>query len=154
MSRYLGHRYKMVLWRKKKKESLNQNSSKPYICVYPLALLQCEQFTEVFSIKVYEKLPDHKSYCVSVLVTQSCLSLCDPTDCSRLGSSVHGILQARMLEWVAISFSRGSSWPRYWTWVSYIAGLQHCNRLFTDWATREDFTSVKSFLPLSYLMCK
>ena len=46
----------------------------------------------------------HKSVCVYVLVTQSCPTLCDPTDCSPPGSSVHGILQARILEWVAISF--------------------------------------------------
>ena len=44
-----------------------------------------------------------------VLVTQSCLTLCDSMDCNPLGSSVHGILQARTLEWVAIPFSRGSS---------------------------------------------
>ena len=42
-------------------------------------------------------------------VAQSCLTLCDPIDCSLLGSSVHGIFQARILEWVAISFSRRSS---------------------------------------------
>ena len=53
-------------------------------------------------------------------------------DCSPPGSSVHGILQARILEWVAISFSRGSSQPRDWTWVSCIAG-----RCFILWATRE-----------------
>ena len=47
-----------------------------------------------------------------VLVIQSCLTLCDPMDYSLPGSSVHGILQARILEWVAISFSKGSSWPR------------------------------------------
>ena len=47
--------------------------------------------------------------CVSVLVAQSCPTLRDPKDCSPPGSSVHGILQARILEWVAISFSRGSS---------------------------------------------
>ena len=47
-----------------------------------------------------------------LLVIQSCLTLCDPMDCSLLGSSVHGILQARILEWVAISYSRGSSQPR------------------------------------------
>ena len=46
------------------------------------------------------------------LVAQSCLTLCDPMGCSPPGSSVHGILQARILEWVAISFSRGSSRPR------------------------------------------
>ena len=50
--------------------------------------------------------------CVCVLVTQSCLTLCDPVDCSPPGSSVHGILQARILEWVAISSSMGSSQPR------------------------------------------
>ena len=44
-------------------------------------------------------------------VTQSCLTLWDPVDCSPPGSSIHGILQARILEWVAISFSKGSSWP-------------------------------------------
>ena len=47
-----------------------------------------------------------------MLVTQSCPTLCDPMDCSPPGSSVHGILQARILEWVATSFSRGSSRPR------------------------------------------
>ena len=45
-------------------------------------------------------------------VAQSCLTLCDPMECSLPGSSVHGIFQARVLEWVAISFSRGSSQPR------------------------------------------
>ena len=44
--------------------------------------------------------------------TQSCLTLCDPMNCNLPGSSVHGTFQARILEWVAISFSRGSSWPR------------------------------------------
>ena len=45
-------------------------------------------------------------------VAQSCLTLCNPMDCSLPGSTVHGIFQVRILEWVAISFSRGSSWPR------------------------------------------
>ena len=49
---------------------------------------------------------------VCVLVTQLCLILCDPIGCSPKRSSVHGILQARILEWVAIPFSRGSSQPR------------------------------------------
>ena len=64
-------------------------------------------------------------------VAQSCPILCDPVDCSPPGSSVHGILQARILEWVAISFSRGSSQPRDRTHVSHIAG-----RCFSLWATR------------------
>ena len=57
---------------------------------------------------------------------------CDPIDCSLPGSSIHGILQVRILGWVAISFFRGSSWPRNWTQVSCIAV-----RLFTDWAMRD-----------------
>ena len=55
-------------------------------------------------------------------VSQSCLTLCNPMDCSPPGSSVHGIFQARILERVAISFSRGSSQPRDRTQVSHIAG--------------------------------
>ena len=52
---------------------------------------------------------------------QLCPSLCDPMDCSSPGSSVHGILQARILEWVAMPFSRGSSWPRDSTCDSYVS---------------------------------
>ena len=51
-----------------------------------------------------------------------CLTLCDPMDCSLPGSSVHGILQAKILEWGAVPFSRGSSQPRNQTRVSCIAG--------------------------------
>ena len=57
-----------------------------------------------------------------LLLTQSCLSLCNPMDCSPLGSSVHRILQARILEWVAMPSSRGSSQLRDRTQVSCIAG--------------------------------
>ena len=67
----------------------------------------------------------------SEVIAQSCLTLCNPVDCSPLGSSVHGILQARILEWVAISFSRGSSQPRDRIRVSHIAG-----RWFNILATR------------------
>ena len=63
---------------------------------------------------------------------QLCLTLCSPLDYSPPGSSVHGILQARMLEWVAMPFSRGSSQPSDQTQVSRIAG-----GFFTSWATRE-----------------
>ena len=59
---------------------------------------------------------------VESLVTQSCPTLCDPMDYSLPGSSVHGIFQARVLKWVAISFSRGSSGPRDQTQVSHIVG--------------------------------
>ena len=64
-------------------------------------------------------------------VSQSCPTLCDPMDCSLPGS-IHEIFQARILEWVSISFSRGSSQPRDQTQLSHIAG-----RFFTNWATRE-----------------
>ena len=65
-----------------------------------------------------------------VLVAQSCPTLFDPMDCSPPGSSVHEIFQARILEWVAISFSRGSFQPRNWTRVSCIvkSQSQECER--------------------------
>ena len=69
---------------------------------------------------------------VKVLVSQWCWTLCDLMDYSLPSSSAHGILQARVLEWVTISFSRESSWPRDRTWVSLIAG-----RFFTVWTTRK-----------------
>ena len=81
-----------------------------------------------------------------VKVTQSCPTLWAPMDCSPQGSSLHGILQARILDCVAISSSRESSWLRVWTQVSCIA-----DRFFTIWATRETqrwtymFTKEKSF---------
>ena len=67
------------------------------------------------------------AYIVKVKVAQSCLTLGDPMD-----YRVHGILQARILEWVAFPFSRGSSQPRNWTGISCIAG-----GFFTNWAIRE-----------------
>ena len=67
-----------------------------------------------------------------VLVVQLCPTLCNPMDCSPPGSSVRGILQARTLEWVATSFSRGSSPLTDWTLVSCIA-----SGCFTIWPTRE-----------------
>ena len=60
-------------------------------------------------------------YCVHAKSHPSCVILCDPMDCSPPGSSVHGIHQARILEWVAMYSSRGSSRPRDRTWVSYIS---------------------------------
>ena len=69
---------------------------------------------------------------VVCVCTHSCVTLCDPTDCSPPGFSVHGISQARILKWVAIPFFRVSSWPRDWTLVSCTEG-----RFSTIWATRE-----------------
>ena len=75
---------------------------------------------------------DHWKDQVLCLVAQSCPTLCDRMDCSPPGSSVHGILQARILEWVAMPSPRGSSQPKDRTQVSCIAG-----RFFTIWATKE-----------------
>ena len=81
-------------------------------------------------------------------VTQSCLTLCYPMDCSLPASSVHGMFQAIVLEWIAISFSRVSSQTRDWIWVSRIV-----DRHFTIWATREViymYTHVKNFTAVLY----
>ena len=69
---------------------------------------------------------------VKMLIDQLCPTLWGSMDCSSPGSSVHGILRARILEWVAIPFSRGSSWPRDQTWVFCIANI-----FFTIWAHQE-----------------
>ena len=75
-----------------------------------------------------------RSVCVLCLVAQSCLTPCDPVDCSLPGSSVHGIFQARIMVCVAISSSRGSSWPRDQNWVSCVSCI--AGRFFTHWAIR------------------
>ena len=68
---------------------------------------------------------------------QSCLTLCDSMDCSQPGSSVPGILQARVLEWVAIPFSRRSSWPRDRTHVSCVSCIgRRILYHFTTWEAR------------------
>ena len=77
-------------------------------------------------------------------VAQSYLTLCDPMDCSLPGSTIHGIFQARILEWVAIPFSRRSSQPRDWTQVSHIVG-----RRFTVWATRDSVLKSKDITLLT-----
>jgi len=72
-------------------------------------------------------------------ITQSCPILCDPMDCRLPDSSVHGIFQAKILEWVAISFSRGFSWPRDRTCISHTAGqgsLYHSyveSKIWREW---------------------
>ena len=75
---------------------------------------------------------NHHIICYVCVCVWKLLSLCDPMDWSPLGSSLHGILQARTLEWGSIPFSRGSSQPKNRTQASHIAG-----RFFTIWATRE-----------------
>ena len=72
------------------------------------------------------------SYISQLLVAQLCMPFCDSMDCSPPGPSVHGIIQARILEWVAIPFSEGFSWPWNRFWVSCIA-----DSFCTAWAIKE-----------------
>ena len=92
--------------------SVAQRSAKlPTPCIY-------SAFTKLFFTQLYCK-------CVHARSLQPCLSLCNPMDCTPLGSSVHGILQARILEWAVMPSSRGSSRPRDRTLVSYLLCLLH-----------------------------
>ena len=91
-----------------------------------------QQWPQDWKRSVFIPIPKkNESECESE-VAQLCPTLCNPMDCSPPGSSLHGILQARLLEWVAIAFSRGFSRPRDQTQVSRIVG-----RYFNLWATRE-----------------
>ena len=88
--------------------------------------------------KQQQRVPIENTHCgFKVKLTQLCPTVCNPIDCSLPGSSVHGILQAGILERVAIPFSRGSSQPRYRTWVSCTA-----DQFFTR-ATREAHCGLK-----------
>ena len=97
-----------------------------YTCHSYLVLLVC------VCVCVCECVCIHVCVCVCA---QSCLTLCNPMDCSPPGSSVHGIFQARILEWVAISSSRGSSQPRNGPMFLVFPAL--AGRLFTTCISRE-----------------
>ena len=85
----------------------------------------------------------YSPFCVHAKLLQSCPTLCDPMDCSPPGSSIHGILQARILEWVAIPFSRGSSPPRDQTHISYVNGIGFGKQvLYHQRHLRSPFTTV------------
>ena len=94
--------------------------------------LQNELHTTYFGLLCRLQTMHKEKVWKNVLVAELCLTPWDPMGCSPPGFSVHVILQARILEWVAIPFSRGFSWPRDQTWVSCISG-----RFFTTWATKE-----------------
>ena len=94
-----------------------------------------------FSSSLISAIRVASSACVCVLITQSCWAPCNLMVCSSSGSSVCGFLQARILEWFAISFSKGSSRPRDQTLVSCISG-----RFFTICATREAYFLHKRLL--------
>ena len=90
---------------------LHQCIQKMEICLYVYFAKQALRANVLFQ--------RHVRVCAKLL--QSCLALCDPMDHSPPGSSVHGILHARILEWVTMPSSKGSSWPRDWTWVSSVS---------------------------------
>ena len=104
-------------------KSLIQLSADGWGCA-PSLLIACPEATQSRVYRLCNGAVGSEVKSVKSVSPQSCPNLCDPMDCSLLGSSV----QARGLEWVAISFSRGSSQPRDWTWVSRIIG-----RCFTIW---------------------
>ena len=106
------------------------------VCVYILPNTACLSLGFIFSFIIFSLpvvIQSGKKVKMKVLVPRSCPAFCNPVNCSSLGSSVHAVLQARILEWVAISFSKGSFWPRDPTQISPIAG-----RCFIGWATREN----------------
>ena len=115
--RVYGVREVIVFWRPKLELKKHLNGSKQHRLSYGIPGVLHSRSGSKLRLKWSE-------------VVQSCPTVCDPMDCSLPGSSVRGIFQARVLEWVAISFSRGSSWPRDRTWVSCIA-----HRRFTIRAT-------------------
>ena len=85
-----------------------------------------------FTLKTGHRFINSKISSDARLESESQVVQSRPTPCDPMDFTVHGILQARILEWVAYPFSRGSSWPRNWTRVSCIAG-----GFFTSWAIRE-----------------
>ena len=92
--------------------------------------------------------------CMPAESLQSFLILCDPIDCSLPGSSVHGILQARILEWVAILFSRGSFWPRDWTLalIPVAPALQADSLLLSHSALYKSWVEIPSHIgPIAFV---
>ena len=128
------------------------------ISVYVLYIHLCFiQRTRFFSpLQSSNFKPLWKCICISVLcsVALLCLTLCNTLDCSPPGSSVHGIFQPRILEWVAISSSRRSSWPRNWAQVSWSSCIGR--QILYHWVTWEASVLLKidfilSFYRISFL---
>ena len=113
----------------------------------PRACSQVQYVCKFNKVNLGTQLTQSAIYCV--LVTQSYLTLGNPMNCSP-SSSVCGILQAKIMELVANSFSRGSSWPRDWTWISLIAG-----RFFTIWAIRKSpYCTLLFVILFTQIICK
>ena len=115
-----------MLWRQDKQWALKCLNSRDAL------LLQCDCRSGRKMMPQERSMWLEGKLTVLCLATQSRLTLCDPMDSSLPGCSVHGIPQARILEWVSTPSSRGSSQPRDWTQVSCFA-----SRFFAIWATKE-----------------
>ena len=102
----------------------------------------CSQLLAFVSLVAVDILAQHRPWLLSgwrvnscaCMLSQLCPTLCDPMGCSLPGSSIHGISHARIVEWVAISFSREFSWPRDRTHISCVSCT--AGKFFTIWATR------------------
>ena len=133
---HCGKQYKVTQKIKNRDTIWPSNSTVGYISKKMETIIQKDIYTPMFIAALFTaakiwKQPKHPStnerikrmwyVCIDIaihtcmLVPQSCPTLCGPMDYSPPGSSVHGILQARILGWAAVSFPRGSSWPRNWT---------------------------------------
>ena len=134
------------MWKVKKQiQTFNQGGRHWHCCHAVHGFLENKWINKV------SRQTERHNCTMKVKVAQLCLTLWDPMDCSPPGSSLHRILQARILEWVAIPFSRGSSPPRDQNLFSRIAG-----GFFTIWATREannylvQLNKLKNFKPENY----
>ena len=111
---------------------------------YPEAEPACPAWQVVSCIAIRfftNELPGKPLFIIAAKSLQSCLTLCDPMDCSQTGSSVHDISQARILGWVAISSSRGYSQARDGTQVSCLYPLSHQERPFSMVSTSKSVTT-------------
>ena len=112
------------------------------------------ELNELSHFVVQQKWTQCGKSAMCLSVSHSCLTLCDPMDCSLQGSSLYEILQARILEWESISLFRRSSRSRDWTWVFCTAG-----RFFTIWAIKNPYGGMSLFhfrtkTPSSSLVCR
>ena len=119
--------YKPVSLTKNRPQKSSTSSTK-WIWQHTERIMQCNQVGFIPGMQGWLNTCEsiNTMYCSNkyceALITQVMSDLCDPLDCSPPGTSIHEILQARMLEWVAVSFSSGSSWSRDRIWVSCTAG--------------------------------
>ena len=126
-----------------------RDSNKFFLTVVSILCFPAAEPLIDFGLQIFYKVHIYifpMIYNTTTEVAQLCPTLCTSVDCCPPGSSVHGILQARLLEWVANSFSRRSSRPRDRAQVSHIAG-----RRFNLWATREAASTLMSSFSLLYL---